>query len=734
MKKQTMNKKHSLLFFAYAFSFFCMSLNLLGTRPPRLFINEFMANSQRNQWDWVEVYNDEETNINMAGMYFTDDLNIPQKYKITDKFPDVTIVNAKSYRIFWFETPLEGRGDMVDLKLSKDGDQIGIFLEGGVLVDSLSFGKQRLNVSSGIKNINNSELVYYQEPTPGEKNTTYGFKSFLKKPKFSQEAGFYKSSIEVALFTNNNIEGTYICYTLDGSLPDPQKCQAYTRPIQIDSTTVIRAASVFPGHLVSEVINRTFFINVNHTIPVFSLSVDGFDAYYNNEDNNVTNAEIFAQVEFFATDTARTFREDVGLSLAGGGSRRHRQKSISIHTGPEYGSKWMDYKMFPQRDAERYRGMVLRNSGNSVPKIYFKDLFMQTVSAQNNTDVDYLAGRPVAAYINGKYWGLYNVREKKCKHYYERNHGVNSDSLDILIGENFHTQNGTDKAYREMAYFIQTADLTDPENYAKAESLIDMSNFIDYQIAELFSGNTDWPINNTRFWRHQDNGKWRWLLFDMDHGFRKRKVKLDGIRYGMGENLHHSESYADRMMDVTALLRNLIKNETFRNRFVNRFADLLNTNFKTENTLALLEEMKKPYEIEVPKHIERWKPLTKRHVDLKNMERWESGIVDLQEFLTQRPDSMYKFINDYFTLGGTKEIIINVEPNGGKVQINSITPNSYPFTGKYFMNMPLQITAIPKEGYRFVKWNGDMTGKKPILDIKHKDNNPLNLNAIFEKK
>lgn len=734
MKKQTMNKKHFLLFFTYAFSFFCMSLDLLGTRPPRLFINEFMASSQRNQWDWVEVYNDEETNINMAGMYFTDDLSVPQKYKITDKFPDATIVNAKSYRVFWFETPLEGRGDMVDLKLKKDGDQIGIFLEGGVVIDSLSFGKQRLNVSSGRNNINSSELVYYQETTPGKENTTYGFKSFLKKPKFSQEAGFYEGSVEVELFSKN-ILGTYICYTLDGSLPDPQKCQRYTNPIKIDSTTVIRAASVLPGHLVSEVTNRTFFIDVEHTIPVFSLSVDGFDEYYLNEDNNVTNAEIFAQVEFFATDTARTFREDVGLCLAGGGSRRHRQKSISIHTRAEYGSKWMDYKMFPQRDAERYRGMVLRNSGNSVPKIYFKDLFMQTVSAQNNTHIDYLAGRPVAAYVNGKYWGLYNVREKKCNHYYERNHGVDGDSIDILIGEGMYVQRGSDIAYRELSYFVQTADLTTPENYAKAESLIDINNIIDYYIAEMFSGNTDWPINNTRYWREIDGGKWRWLLFDMDHGYRKRKAKLDGIRYGLGENLHHDESYSERMLDATAIIRNLMKNETFKNKFINRFADLLNTNFKTENTIALLTEMKKPYEIEVPKHIERWRPLTKRHVDLKNIERWKTGIEDVETFLTERPDSMYKFINDYFSLGGTKEITLNVEDSkGGKIQVNSITPNSYPFTGKYFMNAPFQVTAIPKEGYRFVKWEGDVTGKKPTMDIKHKDNNPLNLKAIFEKK
>ncbi len=688
----------------------------------QIYISEILANSQSNERDWVELYNDADTPVDLSGMYWTDDFSDLQKFAIPKD--DAHIIEPKTWKVFYFDKKAD---DAIPFSLNDKGEQIGLFLENGQVIDSLSFGKQRLNVSFGRTKEVSNDWLYYDVPSPNKRNAEKGFKSLLKKTQFSHKAGFYQEAISVELSSKN--EEAQICYTLDGTTPTAENCTVYQSPILIDTTKVLKAICVRSEHLSSPIVTRTFFINVDHSLPIFSLSTNEFDSLYYEKNFMRSKRKVLGYVEFFENDSTRTFNEWVDLSLAGGGSKRHDQRSLSLHTRSKYGSKWLKYPFFADKDHDKFRGLVLRNSGNSVPRTFFKDAFMHQLCAQNNTNLDYLSYRPVIVYINGNYWGIYNVREKKCKHYYERNHGINGDSLNVLIGENFFKHHGSSKGFKDLYKFIETNDMSLPENYDSVQNRMDIANFIDYQISELYVANTDWPLNNTRVWRSQKEGsKWRWLLFDLDHGFRDKKCGINPIDYGTGVQDYHKEKYHERISETTMILRSLLQNDSFKNRFINRFADLINTNFRVDNALSLIDSMAAQYEKEIPRQITTWYP----EKSLNRKGRWQHNVENMREFARCRPDSVLHFIQEAWDLE-INSVSINAA-EGGKVQINDMLLPSYPFVGVYFVGIPIQLKAIPKEGYRFVRWEGTIKSKDALTEVAIKKGQGVEAKAIFEKR
>ena len=143
-----------------------------------------------------------------------------------------------------------------------------------------------------------------------------------------------------------------------------------------------------------------------------------------------------------------------------------------------------------------------------------RDVLLTSLMEDSNLDIQ--AYRSVASYLNGEYWGLYNIREKINEHYLASLHNLDPDEINIveLNGEVIH---GDNEAYLNMVSFVSNNSLSSSENYQQIADQIDIDNYIQYQVAQIYYDNRDWPGNNIKFWQ-PTGGKWRWILFDTDFG------------------------------------------------------------------------------------------------------------------------------------------------------------------------------------------------------------------------
>ena len=178
-----------------------------------------------------------------------------------------------------------------------------------------------------------------------------------------------------------------------------------------------------------------------------------------------------------------------------------------------------EHRIFPEKRVYRYRSMLLRGGGH--PDKYhtmFRDA-MGSHLPQEYTHIDRAGYRPAVLYINGEYWGMYNIREKINASFIQNNYSLDKAHFDMLQDSWKAIKNGSRKHFLLVEQFLRTCEKT-PENYAQLGTLIDLNNFIDYNICELYSSNLDWPNWNIKYYRpREENARWKWILIDLDFGF-----------------------------------------------------------------------------------------------------------------------------------------------------------------------------------------------------------------------
>lgn len=705
-------------------------------------ISEFVANPAQGDQDWIELHNEGEESISLVGSYLTNSQEGTEKYQLISFDGRPLIVMPKSYILLRM-------GDQNDWPegsfgfstgLSSKGEHIGLYDSKGVLIDSLSYGKQFCGVSSGFKTSSKEKkrnLVYFPKPSPGIPNPSKAkvYQNFCQPPVFSVSSGSSLLNQKIALKSG---EGRYskIFYTLDGSVPTDSSL-LYEYPFTLSKSSVVRAIVYSLGKLPSPVETEHYFIRepLSTALPSVSIAVGNWESFQN--DLRKSDVEQAAHVQYYETNGDLVFETNVGLSLAGGGSRNHPQKSISLHLRAHFDSdKFFEHeRLFPNKDHEHCRGFVLRNSGNAVPKTHLKDAYMQQLMAENSS-VDYLDSRATSVYINGEYWGIYNLREKKCRHYYKDNHPDLKGNLTVVDGFQNRLLTGASTGFSALCQFVKENDLRGQEKYEEVCRLVDMDNFIDYQIAEIFFANTDWPINNVRAWQIESDStnsgnKWRWLLFDLDHGFRANKVELNSIEYALGTNNFHSEDFDTALVEGTLFLRKLMKNPRFRDRFASRFVGLLNSNLSVDTMLAKLDDMVSKIEPEMLRHIERWSD-DEGSVHIKSMDRWRRGIDDMREFARKRAAFLLPLVEEQLKLKGIFELHVECS-EGGIIRVNELPSMDTAFSGIFFQDIPVIVKAEAKEGYEFLYWEGiNNKGRETEAKVIASDSESLRIKALFK--
>jgi len=664
-------------------------------------------------------------------------------------------------------TPSVGPADLVELpsedigyihtnfKLSSSGETIYLTTAEGEFVDSLAFPMLLSDESYGrLSNSDSIELGIFNTPTPSAENGLFGYTKRLSVPDLNYYGGFYDNGVVLMIKDDNsgneNIPPTY--YTLDGSVPTISSKLLNGSEIQISETSAIRFRTIETGALPSPIQTETYFIEENHSLPVISITTNPRFLWSDSEGIYVvgTNGiggnghekanwnqdwEIPIGFEYYDENKIKQIATGAGAKIFGGWSRLNPMKSLAIFFRSEYGLGEIDYKLFESKDITRFESIVLRNSGNdftSQGHSMFRDGLMSTLV--NDTEIDNNAFQPSVVYLNGEYWGIHNIREKLNEHYVESNSNEDSDNID-LIGNGgglnyFAAVHGTAEEYYSLLNYATSNPLFFPHFYEEVEKGLDIDNYIDYHIAQIYYSNTDWPGNNTKIWRSRNNdGQWRWILYDTDFGFN--------LRYGGNVN-HNTLNFA---LDPsgpgwpnppwsTQLFRQLFDSPTFRTKFANRMADLMNSAFKPNRVHSVIDSLSNLIESEIPRHMNT---VTPAGAYGGSVGEWNNQIRSMKNFGTQRPT----YIENAFTqpinqggklgVGPLRDVTIRQpDKDMGVVYVNRLLIdenislellNGLVWTGKYFSDVDIPVRALARNGFDFVGWSGDIISNSPNITI-----------------
>lgn len=493
----------------------------------------------------------------------------------------------------------------------------------------------------------------------------------------------------------------------------------------------------------SETVSENYFISPEgqnrYTIPVIAISVNQ-DKFYGYEEGigvpgllfdewrtdnpnepiggfapgnyQMRGSDTEQQIHFnYFENGEEILNHDAGLRINGGYTRSYPNKSLRLYAKNGYGKKNFKHEFFEDYDVNKFKRLILRNSGNDGVASFFRDAFMHKMAKNLNFDIQ--ESRAMVVFINGEYNGIRNLRERYDKKYFNNIHDIPEEDLDFLENH-VEVKEGDLDVYNEMIDFFNNNSLQSESKYNQAITYLDPVNFTDYYATYIYVANDDWPMNNYLFWRHKvpydpegeegvKDGRFRWLLKDLDRGFYLNQRFENGYE---GNTLE----WATQDIPSTLLIRRLLENNTYKNYFINRFADLLNTTFKEERVHSIIEEHETIYAPEIEENGRRWYSFTSMP------SRWNSDLDRMKTFALNRPEFQREQIKEKFNLGDAVDIALNVsDDHHGYIKVNTIDihpdtdgiqENPYPWVGIYFEGVPVTLKAIPKEGYKFSRWSG----------------------------
>lgn len=607
-----------------------------------------------------------------------------------------------------------------DFSLNSTGQQLVLRNAVGAVVDSITIGGMQMNHSRGRQPDGSANWCLFTQPTPDTTNYSLScYSGYGTSPTIALTSGFYTGtqSTTISAVTPGTIH-----YTLDGQ--DPQAWSpTYTGAVSINANLVLRA-KLIPAdthYLPGPVAAASYFINENVTLPVVSIVTDPynlFDQNYgiymigNTPDTNVTDIPLLeanfwqgwvrpCNVVFFDTAHAMKFETAASIRIQGNFSKIFAQKGFFIDCDDDYGAKPLQYQLFPDKPATEYRGFNLRNTGTDYNNCHMRDRMIHK-TIQPVCDVDMMDGFACVVFINGEYWGVYELREKQDKHYIANNSECDDDSTDFLQFDGDIIE-GSNRNFIDTYSFIGGNDMTVQANIDSAATMWDFENFCDYFIIETFYANTDWIggyTNNIKFWRPRNyDAPWRYVLWDLDLALNSDTVNM--LTRAINPPVLNPHSY---------MLQSLLENDSFRIYFVNRYADLLNTTFYPNNTYNYVVNTYLEMLPEMDRHFDLWgvggQPYSPSWIQWPmDTAQWRQNVIDMALIMFARPTYVRQQIQQEFSLPQQVITTFDVFPaNAGGVKLNTITLDSVPWAGVYFTGNPITMTAVPNPGYEFLYW------------------------------
>ena len=514
-------------------------------------INELMASnagsvmSPATNFDsWVEFYNPSNQNVNLAGMYLCDDAD--HSWQMPS---NIGSIPAKGYKVVWMGSN-DIKSNQAPFKLDCDGGTIILKDKNGTVVDNLQYPSAMSRTAYARTTDGGNEWGWTSTPTPEASNATSVFASErLEPPVVDKGSTIFKNSLSVKVTIP---EGARLMYTTDGSLPAAPKSgtdykgteatkESKDGRFTFNNTTNLTLRLYKNGYLPSVPVTRSYIkTSSNYTLPI--ISIVGDKKYFTDPkigidcDGDGTNGKVasytggsprnYAQewdrpvnFSYISSDGEMLFNQDANIKISGGYTRTQQYRSFKLKASKVFdGQNRYDYPFFPQKPYNRHKTLLIRNGGNDIWRhnARFIDPALETIIQRSGIDVDVQSYVPVIEYVNGKLRGVFNMREPNNDDYAYANWGYDDEEIDAF--ENLTIKNGDDEAIKRI--FELGKKINNEGAYEELQTLLDIDEFTNYMAVTFFLYNDDWPDNNMKAYRSRNDGRYRFISFDLDYAFK----------------------------------------------------------------------------------------------------------------------------------------------------------------------------------------------------------------------
>ena len=702
-----------------------------------IIINEIMAANVDTYLDpsfnfgsWVELYNPTNKSVSLGGLYVTDDRNNLKKHHLTENYGALpakgfALLNYDHHEIY---TTLSYR--QIADELDCDGGVI-IISDGTTILAEQEYPEAISRTSYARTTDGGNEWGITGIPSPGASNNDNGgwATTQLEAPIVDKDGQLFSGTLRISV---NIPQGATLRYTMDGTAPTLTNGEtSLTGLFEVDYTTCFRFRLFQDGYLPSRVVTRSYIYNGNdYYFPIISIVTDNDNIYdtnrgifqsgpYGRPGNGQTskcnwNMDWDRPVSFeYITDKNEyIISQECNMSTCGGWSRAWDPRSFKLKAKKYYDfENTFDAQFFDEKPYLKSKTLQIRNGGNDN-NCRIKDAALQQIAARSGLNVDYQAWQPVHVFFNGYHYAVLNMREPNNKHYAYANYGIDTDEMDqfeICPDSGYIQMKGTDESFLRLVELSKNA--ADESTYEEICKLLDIDEYINYMAVEFYIGNWDWPQNNVKGFRDVNDGKFRFVLFDLDGSFstttpfstffNKQNYTFDTLHgYDYSTNKSIEGKRLTKEIKFVTLFKNMLQNDTFRKKFIDTFCIMGGSVYHSSKVTPIVNEMR----------------------DYLS-QGWYVSPDNTANTIINKLNSTY---NNSLTshLKGTKDMKLgsvirqnanlSVNVPNAKIKINDIEVPYSEFNGYLFA--PITLKAEAPAGYRFKGWmNAGSTTSKQIF-------------------
>ena len=702
-----------------------------------IIINEIMAanvdvylDPSQNYGSWVELYNPTDKSVPLGGLYISDDpLNL-KKHRLIDSYGAVP---AHGYALLNFdhhEVWTEASYRQIDDKLDCDGGVI-IISDGKSIIAQQFYPEAISRASYARTTDGGEEWSFTGNPSPASSNQANGgfATKQLDAPIVDKDAQLFSGTMQVFV---NIPSGATLRYTTDGTTPTLSNGETSATGIfNVSYNACYRFRLFQDGYLPSPVVTRTYiYDNGNYPFPIISVVTNSENIYnkdigvfeqgqYGRPGNGQTgncnwNMDWDRPVsfEYITTDNECIVSQECNFAMCGGWSRAWTPHSFKLKADKAYDlQNSFNAQFFAEKPYLKHKTLQIRNGGNDT-SCRIKDAAVQQVVARSGLNIDYQSWQPVHVFINGSHYAVLNMREPNNKHYAYANYGIDTDEMDqfeMSPDSGYVQMKGTDESFLRLVELSENAENKD--TYAEICKLLDIDEYLNYMAVEFYAGGTDWPQNNVKGFRDVNEGKFRFVLFDLDFVFNTSNPfdnffgkqyyafnELYGYNYATNQSIKGTSIWSE--IKFVTLFKNLLKNDTFRKKFIDTFCIVGGSVFQSKYVSSIVGEM--------------------RDYLSQGNYVWPSSsanqiISNFNSSYNNRMVEQLRNCSDMELYNANKQnVSLSANVNGAKIKVNDIELPYTEFNGYLFG--PVTLKASAPAGYRFMGWaSNTSTTQKTIF-------------------